>query len=106
MVKVTIVDSDKVEHTIEGKVGMSLMEVAKAKSIRGIDADCGGNAACGTCAVSMLKEWKHLLEQRTEEEADMLEFSVEKPEECRLSCQIELTEDMDGISAIVETERS
>lgn len=105
MVKVTLIDADKVPQELEGKAGMSLMEVAKAKDVRGIDADCGGNAACGTCAISLSGDWVHLLEGRSDEEADMLEFSVEEPEKCRLACQILLTDQMDGVIATVETER-
>lgn len=105
MVKITITDADEKAYELDGKPGLTLMEVAKAKDIRGIDADCGGNAACGTCAVSFGAGWEHMLTDRSAEEDDMLEFAVDAPEKCRLACQIELTDQMDGLIAVVETER-
>lgn len=105
MINIRITGTDQAEHELQGKPGMTLMEVARAKSIPGVDADCGGNAACGTCAMSFNGDWAHLLEGRSEEESDMLEFSVESPSKCRLSCQVELTDQMDGLTAVVETER-
>ncbi|GAA6208477.1 2Fe-2S iron-sulfur cluster-binding protein [Cognatishimia sp. WU-CL00825] len=105
MVKIIIVDADKAAHELEVTAGTTLMEAAKNNSIRGVDADCGGAAACGTCAMSFSPDWLHLLESRSEEEDDMLEFSVESPEKCRLTCQITLTDEMDGLHATVETEQ-
>lgn len=104
MIEISIVDADKTEHALQAKPGMNLMEVAKAKDIRGIDADCGGNAACGTCAISFGEKWQHLLAGRTEAEDDMLEFSVQEPANCRLACQVEVTDDMAGLEIVVETE--
>ncbi|WP_340244985.1 2Fe-2S iron-sulfur cluster-binding protein [Roseobacter sp. HKCCA2468] len=105
MITIRITGTDKAEYEVQAKPGMTLMEAAKAKSIPGVDADCGGNAACGTCAMSFGQGWEHLLEGRGADEDDMLEFSVETPSKCRLSCQIELSDQMDGLTAVVETER-
>lgn len=105
MIEISIVDADKKQHALQATPGMNLMEVAKAKDIRGIDADCGGNAACGTCAISFGEKWRHLLESRTEAEDDMLEFTVQDPANCRLACQVEVSEDMAGLEIIVETEQ-
>ncbi|WP_299850853.1 2Fe-2S iron-sulfur cluster-binding protein [uncultured Roseovarius sp.] len=104
MLTISFIDTAKKKHEVETQVGVTLMEAAKAKAIPGIDADCGGSCACGTCAVSFSDEWKHLLDGRSKEEEDMLEFSVETPGNCRLACQITLTEAMNGLHAVVETE--
>lgn len=105
MIDITFVDADKKKHDLQAKPGISLMEVAKAMDIRGIDADCGGNAACGTCAISFGDGWAQQLEGRSEEESDMLEFAVQEPSKCRLACQVQVTEDMAGLVAVVETEQ-
>lgn len=105
MIEISFVDADKKQHNLQAKPGMTLMEVAKAKDIRGIDADCGGNAACGTCAISFGDNWNHVLEGRSEEEDDMLEFAVQEPGKCRLACQVQVTDDMAGMIAVVETEQ-
>ncbi|WP_171210248.1 MULTISPECIES: 2Fe-2S iron-sulfur cluster-binding protein [unclassified Ruegeria] len=105
MIKITLVDADKATHELEVAAGSTLMEAARNNMIRGIDADCGGAAACGTCAMSFSSDWQHILQGRSEEEDDMLEFSVAEPEKCRLTCQIILTEEMNGLHATVETEQ-
>jgi len=67
MIEISFVDADKKQHSLQAKPDMSLMEVAKAKDIRGIDADCCGNTACGTCAFSFGENWSHLLDGRSVE---------------------------------------
>lgn len=104
MLNITIVDSDKIAHDLRVETGVTLMEVAKAAAVAGIDGDCGGNCACGTCAVSLsMAQWSFLLDDKSEAERDMLEFTVENPAACRLACQIRLDPDMDGLTVAVAT---
>ena len=108
--KVTFVDPDGAKHTIDAKVGLSLMESAVANGISGILAECGGACACATCHVIVDPAWFARLEQvggvvqihpRLEPAADfevaMLDFVNEGRPESRLACQIKVTPDLEGL---------
>ncbi|CAN7582760.1 2Fe-2S iron-sulfur cluster-binding protein [Phenylobacterium sp. LjRoot219] len=97
MVRITYVEADGCEHTVEVKLGLSLMQGAVWNSVPGIVAECGGNCACGTCRVYVEEPWRDV----TGQAADMEEATMEAREDPhpgkRLSCQIKVTEDLDGL---------
>ncbi len=98
MVKITYVEFDGTEHEIDVRPGMSVMEGARDNSIPGIDADCGGACACSTCHVYVHPDWWEKLPAADEMEEDMLEFACEPdPNVSRLTCQIQVTESMEGL---------
>jgi 2Fe-2S ferredoxin len=100
MVKVIFIDPDGKRHEVEADEGMTLMEAAVKNMVPGIDADCGGACACATCHVYVDPEWvKRIpsLKERSEAEEDMLDFAFDVRENSRLSCQIRITPEMDGI---------
>ena len=97
MVKITFIEFDKTEHTIDADEGMSLMEVALQNSVPGIDADCGGACACATCHVYVDKSWVEKTGEAEQMEQDMLDFAFDVTEQSRLSCQVKVTDDLDGI---------
>ena len=97
MVKITFIEFDKTEHTIDADQGMSLMEVALQNGVPGIDADCGGACACATCHVYVDKSWVEKTGEAEQMEQDMLDFAFDVTEQSRLSCQVKVTDDLDGI---------
>lgn len=97
MVKITFIEFDKTEHTIDADEGMSLMEVALQNGVPGIDADCGGACACATCHVYVDKSWVEKTGEAEQMEQDMLDFAFDVNEQSRLSCQVKITDDLDGI---------
>ncbi len=100
MIKITFIDPDGKKHETEAEEGMTLMEVALKNMVPGIEADCGGACACATCHVYVDADWvakKPQLTQRSETEEDMLDFAFDVRENSRLSCQIKVTDDMDGL---------
>ena len=97
MVKITFIEFDKTEHTIDADEGMSLMEVALQNGVPGIDADCGGAGACATCHVYVDKSWVEKTGEAEQMEQDMLDFAFDVTEQSRLSCQVKVTDDLDGI---------
>ena len=96
MVAVTFALRDGQETPVEARAGFTLMEVAVANDIEGIDAECGGSAACGTCRVIVSDEWADRLPKPATLETDMLEMVADE-RNARLACQIRLTEDLNGI---------
>ena len=97
MVKITFIEFDKTEHTIDADEGMSSMEVALQNGVPGIDADCGGACACATCHVYVDKSWVEKTGEAEQMEQDMLDFAFDVNEQSRLSCQVKITDDLDGI---------
>ena len=94
------VDADGTRRTITGKAGQSLMRAAASGGIDGIAADCGGSMTCGTCHVFVEPEWLERLPRPSAEELDMLESTaVPRRANSRLSCQIALHPDLDGLVA-------
>jgi 2Fe-2S ferredoxin len=97
MVKVTYIAFDGREQSVDAEAGISLMENAVANGVEGIDAICGGNAYCGTCRVYVDPAWQGATGERTEVEDPMLETVGEEDPSARLSCQIEVTDELDGL---------
>ena len=97
MAKVTYIESSGNSHTIEIANGLSVMEGAVQNDIPGIDADCGGGMACATCHVYVSDQWFNKLEKIQDAEQDMLDMAYEPKKNSRLSCQIILTDELDGL---------
>ncbi|MGB1556766.1 MAG: 2Fe-2S ferredoxin [Oceanococcaceae bacterium] len=97
------VDAQGEEHPVEAQAGSSLMEVAVANGISGIDGDCGGCCACGTCRVQFSAELYSALGEQQSEEKDLLEFVGNDREHVRLGCQIPVGEHLQGAKITVAT---
>jgi 2Fe-2S ferredoxin len=97
MVKVTFIEHDGSEHKIEAKTGGSLMQAAVSNGVPGIDADCGGSCSCATCHVYVQANWLAKMGTINPTEEAMLSLSTDRQDNSRLSCQIQLTEDLDGL---------
>jgi 2Fe-2S ferredoxin len=98
MAKITYIEHNGTEHTVDVKPGMTVMEGARDNGIPGIEADCGGACACSTCHVYVANDWVEKLPAIDAMEEDMLDFAYETdPSRSRLSCQLRVTADMDGL---------
>ena len=97
MAKITYIEHNGTSHTVEVKNGLSVMEGAVQNNIPGIDADCGGGMACATCHVYVKEEWFDKVNIKSEGEDDMLDQAYEPNKQSRLSCQISVTDDIDGL---------
>jgi ferredoxin, 2Fe-2S len=99
--KVTFVLQDGTTQPVEAEPGWKLMEVAVDNAVPGIDGDCGGEAACATCHVYVAPEWRAATGERTPDEQAMLANTFGVRESSRLSCQIDTSEELDGLSVEV-----
>ena len=97
MPKITYIESSGKTKTIEVQKGLSVMEGAIQNNIPGIDADCGGGMACATCHVYVKEEWFNKLNKAEDSEQDMIDMAFEPKKNSRLSCQIIVTEELDGL---------
>ena len=97
MAKITYIDNKKNSKTINVENGLSVMEGAIQNNVPGIDADCGGGMACATCHVYVKKEWLDKLPKKEDGEEDMLDMAHEPNKFSRLSCQIVVSDDLDGL---------
>ena len=104
MPKITYIDFEGTKREVEATVGESLMEAAISNDIPGIDADCGGACACATCHVYINEGWADKVKAAEELETEMLSVVEEQKDSSRLSCQVQVTEEMDGL--IVSTPES
>lgn len=94
---ITFVEHDGTEHSADLEVGKSLMQIALDHGIPSIDADCGGECACGTCHVILDTKWITQVGTASASELQMLDFTPEKTATSRLACQVQVSEDMDGM---------
>jgi len=97
MAKITYIEHTNKEHIVEVPNNMSVMEGAIQNNIPGIDADCGGSMACATCHVYVDKKWFNKLENKEEGEEDMLDMAYQPNKFSRLSCQLLVSEKLDGL---------
>jgi 2Fe-2S ferredoxin len=97
MARITFIQHNGTEQTVEGKDGMSVMETAVKNMVPGIDADCGGACACATCHVYVEPEWMSKTGSRSQMEEDMLDFAFDVRDSSRLSCQIKVSDQLDGL---------
>jgi len=101
MSKITYIDNQGNSKTIDVEKGLSVMEGAIQNDIPGIDADCGGSMACATCHVYVEEKWFDKLPNAEEAEVDMIDMAFEPKKNSRLSCQLIVTDELDGL--IVKT---
>ena len=97
MPKITYITNDNKNHEIEVQNGLTVMEGAIQNDIPGIDADCGGGMACATCHVYVKEDWFNKIPEKSEGEDDMLDQAYEPKANSRLSCQIVVSDDLDGL---------
>jgi ferredoxin, 2Fe-2S len=97
MVEVNFIDHAGEQNKVSAKVGMTLMEVAVQNRVPGIDAECGGACACATCHVYVDPQWQEKVGPAERMEEDMLDFAFDVRPNSRLSCQIKITEALDGL---------
>ena len=97
MAKITYIEHDGTSHTVDVKTGLSVMEGAVRNNIPGIDADCGGACACATCHVYVDPEWVGKTGSASVMEESMLDFAENVTETSRLSCQIRVSDELDGL---------
>ena len=97
MVKITYIDPSNTPRTIEAEVGATVMETAIKNDVPGIEAECGGACACATCHVYVDEAWREKTGESSPMEQDMLDFGYDVRENSRLSCQIKVTEELDGL---------
>ena len=97
MAKITYIEHNGKNHTIDVTNGLSVMEGAVQNNIPGIDADCGGSMACATCHVYVKEEWFNKLPKKEDGEEDMLDMAFEPKKISRLSCQILVSDELAGL---------
>ena len=97
MAKVTYIESNGKDHTIEIANGLSVMEGAIQNDVPGIDADCGGGMACATCHVYVEEKWLDKLPKAEEAEVDMIDMAFEPKKNSRLSCQLIVSDEINGL---------
>ena len=97
MPKINYIEHGGKKHTIEVANGLTVMEGAIQNNIPGIDADCGGSMACATCHVYVKEEWFNKLPKKEDGEEDMLDMAFEPNQFSRLSCQLTVTDELDGL---------
>jgi len=98
MAKITYIEHNGTEHVIEVDNGLTVMEGARDNNVPGIEADCGGACACSTCHCYVAEDWVAKLPAKDDMEADMLDFAWEPDAvRSRLTCQLKVTDDLDGL---------
>ena len=98
MAKIKYIEHNGKEHIVEVQNGLTVMEGAVQNDIPGIDADCGGSMSCATCHVYVKEDWYSKLPEKEMGEDDMLDQAYEPKQSSRLSCQIMVSDDLDGLS--------
>jgi ferredoxin, 2Fe-2S len=97
MVNITFIEHTGEKRTVEAEPGATVMETAIRNSVPGIEAECGGACACATCHVYVDDAWREKVGAPTPMEEDMLDFGYDVRENSRLSCQIRVTQEIDGL---------
>ncbi len=97
MARITFITHDGEKHVVEPDVGGSVMNAAIDNLVPGIDADCGGECSCATCHVVVDDAWMAKVGQPDDREEAMLDLNPEREPNSRLSCQIPVSEDLDGL---------
>jgi 2Fe-2S ferredoxin len=101
MVTITYVEFDGTRHTVDVRNGLSLMEGAVFNNVPGIEGDCGGLCACATCHVFLPEDWAERVPAKEDMEERMLDFAFDVQEGSRLACQIEVTDEIDGLEVMM-----
>ena len=98
MPKITYIEYNGKSHQIDVANGLTVMEGAIQNNIPGIDADCGGSMACATCHVYVKEDWFNRLPKKENGEEDMIDMAHDPNKFSRLSCQLTVTDDLDGLT--------
>jgi 2Fe-2S ferredoxin len=98
MTKITFIDAAGTSRTVEAENGSTVMETALKNSVPGIEAECGGACACATCHVYVEESWFEKLPKAEQMEEDMLDFAFDVRPTSRLSCQIKVKAELDGLA--------
>ena len=106
MPKITYIDYEGNSKTIKVDNGLSVMEGAIQNDIPGIDADCGGSMACATCHVYVEEKWLDKLSKPEDAEVDMIDMAYEPKKNSRLSCQIIVSDELDGLEVTTPEKQS
>jgi 2Fe-2S ferredoxin len=106
MPKITFVSQDGTRRTVEAEVGSTVMEAAIKNGVPGIEAECGGACACATCHVYVEETWREATGKAEPMEEDMLDFAFDIRPNSRLSCQIKVSEKIDGLVVNVPTKQA
>ena len=101
MTEITFIESNGTEHKVDASNGGSVMEAAVKYNVPGIEADCGGACACATCHVYVDEKWLDKVNPMGSMEESMLDFAQDVKPNSRLSCQIVVTEDLEGLTVTV-----
>ena len=97
MPKITYIGADGTSRTVEAEIGSTVMETAIKHGVPGIEAECGGACACATCHVYVDEAWRAIVGEPSPMEEDMLDFGYDVKPNSRLSCQIKVTAEIDGL---------
>ena len=106
MAKITYIEHNGKSHTINVDNGLTVMEGAVQNDIPGIDADCGGSMACATCHVYVKEDWFNKLPKKENGEEDMIDMAFEPNKFSRLSCQITVSDNLDGLVVELPTKQA
>ena len=106
MPKIKYIDHEGNSKTIEVENGLSVMEGAIQNNIPGIDADCGGSMACATCHVYVEEKWLNKLPKAEDAEVDMIDMAFEPKKNSRLSCQLIVSDVLDGLTVTTPSKQS
>ena len=97
MPKITFIEHDGAQHTVDAEIGASVMETALRNDVASIVAECGGSCTCATCLVHVDEAWFEKTGGPSPEENDMLNSAFEVKRTSRLSCQIKVSDELDGL---------
>ena len=106
MPKITYISHNGKKNTVDVAAGLSVMEGAIQNNIEGIDADYGGSMACATCHVYVGENWTNKIEKIQDSEQDMLDMAYEPKKNSRLSCQIIISNELDGLEVTTPTKQT
>ena len=106
MPKITYTDSQGNSKTIDVEKGLTVMEGAIQNNIPGIDADCGGSMACATCHVYVEEKWLDKIPKAEEAEVDMIDMAFEPKKNSRLSCQLIVSDELNGLTVTTPEKQS
>jgi ferredoxin, 2Fe-2S len=97
MPKIIYIEHNGKEHVVDAPNGQTVMEAAVKHAVPGIDADCGGACACATCHVYIEEPWREITGEASSMEQSMLDFANDVQDNSRLSCQIKISDAIDGM---------
>jgi 2Fe-2S ferredoxin len=98
MTTVIFIDAAGASRTVDAQIGATVMETALRAGVPGIEAECGGACACATCHVYVSPDWTAIVGKPSQMEEDMLDFASDVRPNSRLSCQIKVTSQLDGLT--------